>query len=92
VSIRNHVLVTIQVEVKLELLKKRQVICNDVLEVRVPFSPHRVVESSCLPNDAVVVGPLNHCFVDPLKLFVALFLNTRVVANNVSKPVLRGTE
>lgn len=91
-SVRDHVLVTIQVEVKLKLLEEWQVICNDILEVRVPFSPHRVVESGCLPNDAFVVGPLNHCFVDPLKLFVALFLNSRVVANNVSKPVLGGTE
>lgn len=49
VSIREHVFMTVEVDIEVVLLEKRHIVSNDIGEVWVPFSPHRMVEDSSLP-------------------------------------------
>lgn len=83
-SVGNHVLVPIEVQVKFKLLQQGQVIRNDVCEIGVPFSPHGVVEGGCLPDNIRVLFPLSHRLVNPIILSVALQSDSWVAAHNVS--------
>lgn len=89
VCVRDHMLMPVQIEVKFKLLKQGQVVGNNIGKVRVPLAPHWVVKSSCFPYNTLVLLPIVHCLVDPVKLLVALLSNMRVVTNHIPQTVLR---
>ena len=84
-GVRNHVLVSIEVYVKLMVLEHRKEVEDDIRKVRVPLSPNWVVQHSCFPQHIGIFVPLDQCLVDPLVHIVPLLSNHGVVANNVTQ-------
>lgn len=55
VSVGDHMFMTVQIQIKFELLKQGEVVGYNVGKIWVPFTPNRVVQSGGFPDNTLVV-------------------------------------
>ena len=90
--IADNMLMTVQIQIELMVLEHGEEVEDDIGEVWVPLSPHRMMKYGSFPEHIFVRVPLDHGLVDPLVHLVTLSGCDGVVTNHISQALVLGVE